>query len=283
MNDNIPKILAALDVFDGTYRRDEVDAALALQDEITPHLIAILEKILSDPVAYDREPNHFGHIYAVELLGHFREPRAHEVIVDLFSLPPELPHDLFGDIVTEDLPAILFATCDGSVERIRGMLLNQKTDDWCRGAAAAALVYAAVEDVMPRNEAIALFGSLFTGTEAGPDSVFWDLVASSVCDLYPEELMNVIKEAFAAGVISEELIGYSSFEDTLRRGKAQALQRVRVDLKRYMPADVHDRMSWWACFRQKPAPPPPKPARRKKASGKQRVRPPRKKRKRRPN
>ena len=48
---------------------------------------AVLEKVLSDPIRYVQEPNHFGHIYAIELLGHFREPRAHHVIVDLFSWP----------------------------------------------------------------------------------------------------------------------------------------------------------------------------------------------------
>jgi len=50
MNDNILKILTAFEVFDGTYKRDEVDAALALQNEITPHLIAILEKVLTTKV-----------------------------------------------------------------------------------------------------------------------------------------------------------------------------------------------------------------------------------------
>ncbi|RLB78142.1 MAG: hypothetical protein DRH24_14955 [Deltaproteobacteria bacterium] len=40
------------------------------------------------------------------LLGHFREHRAHKVIVDLFSLPNNIPHELFGDITTGDLPVI---------------------------------------------------------------------------------------------------------------------------------------------------------------------------------
>ena len=282
MNDNILKILAAFETFDGTYKRDEVDAALALQQEITPHLIAVLEKVLSDPIRYVREPNHFGHIYAVELLGHFREPRAHDVIVDLFSLPPELPHDLFGDIVTEDLPALLFVTCGGSMERIVELLLNRAADDYCRSAAAGALVYAAIEGITPRAEVVALFGSLFTGNEAAPDSAFWELLANDICDLYPDELMPVIKEAFDAKLILGEFVNYSFVERTLHRGKAQAFQEVQDNLKRYAPADVHDRMSWWACFRQKPAAPPKRVARQKKVRRqKPRTRPPRKKKRKR--
>jgi hypothetical protein len=250
VNDTIPNILTAFETFDGTYKRAEVDAALALQDEITPHLIEILEKVLKEPVAYAQRPDYFGHAYALQLLGYFEEARAHDVIVGLASLPPELPHGLFGDTITESLAAILFATCGGSVERIKALLLNRQADEYCRNAAARALVYAAVEGIVPREDVLALFGSLFTGTEADPDTGFWSWVACSIGDLYPKELMEVIKKAFEDGLISEGIVGYSFFERTLRRGKEQTLREARENLKRYTPANFHDRMSWWACFRQ---------------------------------
>jgi hypothetical protein len=270
VNDRISNILAALETFDGIYKRDEVDAALALQDEITPHLIGILEKVLAEPVAYAQRPDYFGHIYAIQLLGHLKEARAHDVIVNLASLPPEIPHDLFGDTITESLAAILFETCGGSIERIKGLLLNRKADEYCRSAAARALVYAAVEGTVPREEVLALFGSLFTGNEADSDSDFWAFVASSVCDLYPEELMEVIRKALEDGLISSWIIDDAFFEETLRRGKARALREARNNLRRYTPANFHDRMSWWACFRQEkqvskpPAPPAKMRSRRKR-------------------
>ena len=157
MNDKIAQILAAFATFDGQYKREQVDEALALQNEITPHLIAILEDVRSNPTAYIEDPDRFDHIYALELLGHFREPRAHNVIVDLVSLPPETPHDLFGAVITEGLAAILVATCGGSVERITRLLLNAEADEYCRSAAARALVYAVVEGRIPRAQIIALF------------------------------------------------------------------------------------------------------------------------------
>jgi hypothetical protein len=286
VDDQIAHILAALETFDGTYKRDAVDAALALQDEITPHLIGILEKVLAAPETYARRMDYFGHMYAIQLLGYFREPRAHEVIVDLVSLPPEMPHDLFSDTITEDLASILFATCGGSVERIKGLLLNWGADEYCRSAAARALVYAAVEGIVPRKEIVALFGSLFTGHEAAPDSGFWGFVASSVCDLYPEELMDVIRQAFEDGLISSWFIGYDSFEETLARGKKRAFKRVRDNLKHDTPANFHDRMSWWACFRPAPVDTRTPPAAAKKRSKPKRKkkptsRPPRKKKRKR--
>ena len=285
MNDTISSILAAFETFDGTYKRAEVDAALALQDEITPHLIGILEKVLAEPVKYAQNPDSFGHVYALELLGHFKEPRAHDVIVDLASLPSELPHDLFGDTITEGLAAILFGTCGGSIGRIKELLLNRQADEYCRNAAARALVYAAVEGTVAREDVLALFGSLFTGTEADADTDFWAWVACSIRDLYPEELMDVIKKAFEDDLISDWIIGYASFEKAVRRGREQTFREARENLRRYTPANFHDRMSWWACFREeKPAlKSPAAPAKRRSKPKKEKrtkrraTRPPRKK------
>jgi hypothetical protein len=211
--------------------------------------------MLADPIAYLDKPTYMGHLYAIQLLGHFQEVRAHDVIVDLASLPPGIPHDLFGDTITEDLASIMFATCGGSIERIKALLLNREADEYCRSAASRALVYAAVEGVVPREQILALFGSLFNGSEADSDSAFWSFVASSVCDLYPEELMSVVKHAFADGLIDTDFIGPESFERALRQGQERCLREVRDRLKRYMPDDFHDRMAWWACFRQEPKAP----------------------------
>lgn len=53
MNDSrITEILKAFELFDGVYKRAEVDAALELQEEITPHLIGVLEEVLLDPASY---------------------------------------------------------------------------------------------------------------------------------------------------------------------------------------------------------------------------------------
>jgi len=266
VNEKIPSILAAFETFDGTYKRDEVDAALALQDEITPYLIDVLKSVLADPVAYLDKPDPFGHVYAIELLGHFREVRAHDVIVDLTSLPDEMPYDLFGDTITEDLPAILLATCGGSIVRIKELLLNREADEYCRSAAAHALVYATVEGVVPRQEILDLFGSLFTGNEASSDSGFWDLLAGSAYDLCPGELMPVIEKAFADGLITGDVVGLESFARVLQRGRDRARKETKDEIKRHMPDDFHDRMSWWACFRPAPKAPRPPVSRGKKRS-----------------
>ncbi len=282
----ITEILREFEVFDGIYKRAQVDAALELQEEITPHLIGVLEQVLRDPAAYVENPDRYAHMYALVLLGHFREQRAHKVIVDLFSLPTDLPHELFGDLVTEDLPSILFNTCGGSTELIRSMILNKNADEFCRSAAMRAMVFAAADGIMPREEVLELFGSLFTGNEASRDSHFWSFLANSLCDLYPEGMIEVIEKAYEDGLISPGHVGIEHFERTLEDGREHALERTRAEMRRRSPDNVHDIMSWWACFRTKessfdqpalsPDKPGPKPrvvtkARRRKVRKRQRA------------
>jgi hypothetical protein len=250
-NGEIARILSALERHEGTYPREALDAALAHRKEITPYLIATLEQVRDDPYPYAKDEAYVAHLYALELLAHFQERRAHEVIVELCSLPNDLPHELFDDTITEDMPAILLATCGGSVERIVALLRDQEADEYCRSSAARALTYAVAEGVVPREDMIALFGSLFTGTEADDESDFWSFLAISVWDLYPAELMDVIEDAYDRGLILEEIIGLDSFEEALdTSSKAAAYAKIKAERKRYMPPDFHQRMSWWAMFHE---------------------------------
>jgi hypothetical protein len=247
----IARILSALERHEGTYPREALNAALAHRKEITLYLIAILEQVRDAPQKHLDEPDYMAHVYALELLAHFQERRAHEMIIGLASLPTDLPYELFGDIITEDLAIMLLATCGGSIERIVALLRNREADEYCRSAAARALTYAVAEGVVPREDIIALFGSLFTGTEADEESDFWSFLANAVCDLYPEELMDVIEDAYDRGLISEQIIGLESFEETLAAGgKAAAYQTLRQERKRRMPPDLHEHMSWWATYEE---------------------------------
>lgn len=48
----ITEIIEAFKIFDGIYKREQVDAAIELKEEITPFLIEILESVLADPDPY---------------------------------------------------------------------------------------------------------------------------------------------------------------------------------------------------------------------------------------
>jgi len=248
MNEKITEILNGFKHFKGVYEKDLVDAAVELRDEITPHLIAVLEKLLSNPDDYLENPDLFDHNYAVMLLGHFGEARAHKTLVDVFSLPGRMSDDLFGDIATEDLPMILLRTCNGSLDHIKAMALNKDVDDYCRSSALHAMAYATVAGIATREEVLTFYGNLFTGQEADEGSDLWGLLACLVYELYPEELMDTIRRAFEDGLIHPGMISYQSFERALRRDKSEHLEDLRKDFERRSLDNIHASMSWWACF-----------------------------------
>jgi hypothetical protein len=255
MNDQISEILNGIKIFDGMYKKELVDAAIELREEITPFLIDILNKVLSDPSTYIDHNDFYDHIYALMLLGHFKEHKAHKIIVDLFSLPDDIPDRLFGDMTTSDLPIILLNTCGGSMDLIKSMALNKKANDYCRISALHAMAYAVVEGIVSREDVLDFYGSLFTGHETDIDSDFWGLLANLVCDLYPEELMDTIEKAYEDGLIFPGIIQYKEVEDALRDGKENCLNKLRIDLKNCSLDDIHESMSWWACFKQENEPP----------------------------
>lgn len=243
----IDEIMETFSVYTGDYPRAAIDAAIQQREAIIPRLIQVLEEI----VAGRSTPAHEqAAIYAVMLLGHFRATEAHDLIVQAFSLPDDIVDDLFGDTITEDLPMILLRTCGGSVERIKELVLKRDAEAFCRGSAAEALTYAVAEGFYRREEALQFFGSLFTGDEDDdPDSAFWGLIAQSVNDLYPAELMPVIRQAFDDDLIDPFAASLEDFEETLATSSVeQQLEKLRARIEERSLDDIHDRMSWWASF-----------------------------------
>jgi len=261
-----------LERYDGAYKREAVDAAIGLKEEITPALIDVLEKIIISPDEYAGRENYHAPVYATMLLGHFKEVRAHTAIVDLFSLPENILEDLFGALVFEDLPAILFRTCGGSFDQIKSLALNNTASDRSRFTALKSMVIGVLEGVLDRDETLAFFSSLFTGKEAAPQSEFWSFFATCLYDLYPEELMDTIKKAYSDELTDPFLIGVQDFELALEQGKEEFLEERRLDEKKKSMDDIHGRMSWWACFDRKIDVPrissSPKPKRKRKSKKK---------------
>lgn len=253
----VEELIEEFDWLDGVYKRDEIEEALTLKEEITPHLIRILEEVADDPARYILE-EHYANTYAVALLAHFQEPAAHLPIIRAFCLPKEQLDELWGDMVTETLPVLLFQTCNGQLAAIKELILDRAAPEFVRGAAVDAMTYAVAREVADREEVIDFLASLFTGTEAEADSYFWGGVVSAISDLHPEGAMEAIRKAFAEGLIPEIFVALEEIEDDLCRDMEEARLLLRTRVDRRLPQDIHAYLSWLACFRES-APLPPRP------------------------
>jgi hypothetical protein len=247
-SEEISAILQAFERFDGDYKWEAVDAAIAHREEISPHLIECLEKVAAEPSVYLDDEYYYLDVYAFMLLGHFQDPRAHQAIVDLFSLPDDIPDKLFGDLITEYLAMVLFRTCGGDFVLIKSLMLNRRANAWVRGQAALALVYAVAAGQLSREEVLTFFSALFTGDEAEPLSPFWGAITDCILDLQPQKLMPLIRDAEARGLLDGSILVKEDFDDALRKSVDQSLAEVRLRMEQPPWNDLHSIMSGWHCF-----------------------------------
>lgn len=249
MDKQIAELIEAFDVFDGVYKRDELDKAIPMKAEITPHLIRILEDLGSDPAGYAEE-DHYANVYAAILLAHFKEPAAHLPIIRAFCIAEQLRENLWGDMVTATLPALLYQTCNGSFESIKELAGNRQVYEYVRCSALEALTYGLAFGTLGREEIVDFFQGFFTGQEEDPDSDFWGNIVSLFCDIHPRGAMETIRRAYDQGLINPGYVGLEEVEEELARDEEVVLAELRAHAERSVPEDIHDYCAWFSCFRK---------------------------------
>ena len=240
----IEDLLAELDTYTGFTKFDLVDEALARREEIVPHLLAILERIMADPEGW-LDGEHDIHSYALVLLTHFGEAAAHPLLLRLFSLPYELVDPLFGEMLGETLPAALFRTSGGSLEGIRELILDRQAPDICRWSACTALTYAVAAGELDRAEAVRFFAGLLQQEQAEPESCTWEGIIDGLIELHPGEAMAEIEAAYAAGLVDETFADLDYIRSKADLDVAAVLAELQEEYRRRTPENVHDYMRWW--------------------------------------
>ena len=256
---DIDEILKALTTLEtGYFPREALEAAIAQREAITPHLLRVLEETREDELErMFAETNYMLPLYALYLLAQFRETRAYPLIVDIFAIPGEDVHDAFGDLVTEDLNRILASVSGGDVKGLHRLIEDPLVDEYVRAAAMEALVVMVAQDVLTREAVIAYFQYLFRGGLEREYSFAWDALVSESKDLYAEELMEDIEQAFADDLIDEMFIDRAWIKECMAPGKEKVLAKLKADKRQTFIEDTIASLEWWYCFQ-----PPPEPRRR---------------------
>ncbi len=259
---NVQEILHELKYNTGVFPRRALQEAVACKEKIIPTLLQVIEDAKKLPeVLYD--DRYMAHIYAMYLLAQFRERRAYPLIVDFFSIPGEIALDATGDVVTEDLHRILASVSYGDASLIKSLAENDDANEFVRGAALDALLTQLVCGQATRQEVMDYYASLFRGGLTRKPSQVWASLVSCSTDLYPEEVLGDIGQAFEDGLVDEMSIDRGYVMETFARGKERVLRELYENSKRRFIEDLIKDMEWWACFNR--------PIERQMASGKQKV------------
>lgn len=242
------ELLEIFDLFDGEYKREEVEEALTLREEMIPLLIGHLEEMATDPDAYIEE-DRFAHNYALALLAHFREPATHLPIIRAFDLPDKQLDLIWGELVNDGLPALLCRTAGGDYAAVKALALNRDAEQFVRTAALEAIKLGVGQGDLLRDEALAFFASLFDEDNlVKSGEYFWPSLVFELIELYPVDLMVQVRGLYEKGLVSENDIPLEEVERIVNDGPDKALARLRESFHKRVPEDVHEYISWFACF-----------------------------------
>lgn len=232
----------------GTFPRRALGEAIANRHRITPELLHIIKQAKENLQKLVYEEDYVAHFYAMYLLAQFREARAYPLIVDFFSIPGEITLDLMGDMVTEDLGRILASVSHGDTSLMEKLVENERANEYVRNAALRGMVTLWAEGEKPRDELTAYFQNLFRGGLEREYSYVWDGLVSCCTDLYPEEVLEDIEQAFKDDLIDEMSIDLPWVRKRLALGKENVLDDTRRDRHHTFIRDTVKEMEWWVCF-----------------------------------
>jgi hypothetical protein len=242
-------ILRALERYTGYFPRGPLKAAVARQEEITPHLLAMVEEGARDIDRLVEDETYMGPIYAFYLLAQFREERAYPLIVEFFSIPGEVTMEVTGDFVTESLQQVLASVSGGDMGPMVALARQASANEYVRAAALHAPLCLVAEGIREREAVVATFRDLFHGGLDREPSYAWDALVSACTDLYPGELMGEIRQTFADDLLADDWsIDLDWVERSLDRGKAMALAELRENTHYQFIDDVIAETAWWASF-----------------------------------
>ncbi len=251
----IDEILSGLQRNDGHFAREAVRQAVARRDEIIPHLLDVLRDVAENPEVY-ADPDCMILIYAMYLLGQFREARAYPLLVRIFSLPGEMPFDLVGEVVHMALGRILACVSEGEIGAMTSMIENEQINPYVREAAMDGLLTLVACGLRTRGEIVDYFHGLFRKMERVYSDT-WDSLACACCDLWPGEFKDELRSAMEEGLIDPGTIRWKDIESDHARGLETCLRLMR---DKYKPVtDLTQEMAWWWCFEKDRPPQQPLP------------------------
>ena len=243
---NIEEILNAFTMPAGKFPTEALCAALEQQETITPHLLSILENVITDYESLDFD--RMDYIFALYLLAKFREKRAFALILAIAALPDEWPEVLLGDCITEALPRFIVSTFDNDVLAIKRVVEHAEVNHWSRVAALRSLLGLVAIQKLPREELVEYIHSLFQSPLAEDGEFVTDLV-NIASDLYPEELLNEINAAFDSEKVDRQVVDKKWIQEVLAQGKEQCLSIHVYNARFHSPIDnVEEDMGWMVAF-----------------------------------
>ena len=179
--------------------------------------------------------------------------------MEAFSLPGELPFDLFGDAVTSTLARVLAQFSSDRPDLVDDLISNRELNQYVRWEAANYYVHLVRDGLICRDEAVR---RLQIQLRRAIDSEDEPAIGGLICTLVsfaPEETLEDIQEAYARDLVDRGLVDMGTVEQSVAEGDS----RVRKALEWCQTTGIDDtieELRTWAGFQEEPrrrrVPPP---------------------------
>lgn len=234
------------------YPKDAVKYIIEHREESTPQLLNLLKRIIKD---YNTLYTDFiGYLYAMFILAEFREQKAFELILKIADLPDEWPEDLLDDIITEDLHRIIASVYNGDIQAIKSLIEKPAINTWAQNALLHTLLTLIKSGNLSRDYVIDYLRTLFYHPTFTNNIDAMTHLVNTAGDLYPEELICEITEAFEKNLVDTQVVDMEWINRTLKMGKQRVLNEYVYNHRHDLIDDAISEMEHWPCFSQKNKP-----------------------------
>lgn len=232
----------------GIFPKEIIENVIYRMEEAIPFLLDFLRKVRDNPIKYRDEEGYFAHIYAAYLLAQFRVKEVYPILIDILSLPDDLPYDLFGDSILEAGSRMLASVCGYDIELIKELIESEIADDYMRSQAIEALAILVIQGVLERDELITYYKKLFEKASVRDNPLVLAFLVCSCNDIYPQELYEEIKKCYDEDLVDDSVINLKDVDAVMAHGKDYVLEESRNDKHLQYIEDTITELEWWACF-----------------------------------
>jgi len=241
------ELLKQIEYNNGEFPEEQLKEIINHKEEFIPELIDILKNAKENYEEILEKPNYFAHIYAIFLLAQFKEIGSFSPIIDLISLPNEIPDDIFGDFLTEDLHKILASVCGGDTQSIKTLVEDSNVNEYVRCAAIKSFIVLLGEGVISQSEVIEYYKSLFSEKLEREFSQVWNELIYDSCEAGPSELYEFIKKAYADELVDDECIALEEVDEAIKIHDIKKFAKLKDEGYAFI-VDTIDELGCWNCF-----------------------------------
>jgi hypothetical protein len=167
---------------------------------MVPRLIRVLRE--ATVAARDGHvPEGSAHFFALFLLSEFQAAESLPAILEVISLPGELPFDLFGDAVTLTLARVLAQFAGDSPEFLDALIADRGLNEYVRWEAAQTYIHLVRDGRLPRSMAVERLQQHLRKAIEQEDVPVISALVSELTDLSPREAIEDITEAYDRGLV----------------------------------------------------------------------------------